>query len=183
MTIEITVYDARTPADEMLAVILDVYREVNAEAPYFEGPAEVDDFAQSWSGRVGAPGFRLSVAHDGGQVVGYVFGHELGASTRWWEGARTPMGGLVEEWKGRTFAVIEFAVLAPYRRRGIGRGLHDRLLDGVTTERVTLLVRREAAAAPARAAYASWGYQVVGDLQPSEGVPVYHALLLDLSER
>jgi ribosomal protein S18 acetylase RimI-like enzyme len=56
--------------------------------------------------------------------------------------------------------VIELAVLADHRRKGIATALPQHLLYSVATERVSLVVRPEAA--PARAAYAKWGYRRLG---------------------
>jgi len=128
---------------------------------------------------VAAPGFRLAVATADEQVVGFTFGHELTADTRWWSGALTPLPPEVTaERPGRTFAIIELAVRQPYRRRRIARRLHEALLAGVGAERATLLVRPEAA--PALAAYDGWGYRPLGPLRPFPGAPIYQARVLPL---
>jgi ribosomal protein S18 acetylase RimI-like enzyme len=167
--------------DPPVEVILDCYREVYAEAPYCEGPGEVEAFAKTWPGRRSAPGFRLAVARDRGRVVGFTFGHLLAARTRWWEGALEPLDLDTTEWEGRTFAVIELAVRRPYRRQGLAGRLLDALLLGVDAERVTLLVRVAEDAAPARALYAKLGYRKVGRVQPfpPDG-PVFFAMVKDL---
>ena len=85
------------------------------------------------------------------------------------------------EWPGRTFAVIELAVLAGHRRRGLGARLHAALLDGVRTERVTLAVRPEPETAPARTAYERWGYRRVGQVRPGGQAPVYDLMVRDLA--
>lgn len=161
-------------------LVLPVYAEVYAEPPYFEGEAEVADFARAWPGRVAAPGFRLIVARSDDRPVGFTFGHELTPNTRWWSGVLEPLPAeLTAEWPGRTFAVIELAVLADHRRQGLASRLHRELLDGVGAERVTLSVRPEPEAAPARAAYAKWGYRKVGRSRPAPGMPVYDVMVLD----
>lgn len=166
--------------DPPVELVLEVYAEAYAEPPYLEGPAEVEDFARSWSARVVSPGFRLVLARDAGRVVGFAFGVELQPDTRWWSGALEPLPvDMVEEWPGRTFAVIELAVLADHRQRGIGTRLHERLLADVQTERVTLAVRPEPEVAHARAAYERWGYRKVGQIQPGPGLPVYDVMVAD----
>lgn len=159
--------------------MLPVYAEVYAEAPYFEGEAEVADFARSWPSRIGAPGFRLVIAEADGQPVGFSFGHELTEATRWWSGAVEPLEVDTTEWRGRTFAVIELAVLTGHRRQGLGGRLHEALLEDVHAERVTLAVRPEAEAAPARAAYRRWGYRKAGQVRPAPGLPVYDVMVRD----
>lgn len=167
-------------ARHSLDAVCPVYAEVYAEPPYFEDAADVAEFAAGWERRASAPGFRLVLARSDRQTVGFTFGHDLTPGTRWWDGALTPLPeGLTDEWPGRTFAIIELAVRQPHRRQGIGRRLYDQLLEGVQTERVTLLMRPETEAAPASAAYASWGYRKVGQLRPGPTLPVYDAMLLD----
>jgi len=141
------------PSGELLQVVRPLYAEIYAEPPYLEGPDEVADFAAGWTGCCQQPGFRLVVADADGEPVGFSFGHRLGPETDWWDGLLDPVPAQVtQEWERRTFAVIELAVRARHRRRGIGRILHQALLAGRDEQRVTLLSRPEAAAA--QAAYA-----------------------------
>ncbi len=64
-------------------------------------------------------------------------------------------GGLRPSWETRyrTFVINELAVRGPFRRSGVGTRLHAGLLHGLTSERVTLTVRPEPEADPARRAY------------------------------
>ncbi len=168
-------------AGSLLDVVGPMYAEVYAEAPYYEGEAEVTAFAKGWERLVGAPGFRLVVARSAEQDVGFALGCMLPADTGWWAGALSPLPeDLTTERPGRTFAVIEMAVRKPFRGRGIGRELHARLLTGVTAERATLCVRPEPEAAPARAAYGAWGYTKVGQVHPGPDLPVYDAMIRPL---
>jgi ribosomal protein S18 acetylase RimI-like enzyme len=162
----------------LLDDILPTYADVYAEPPYSEGPDDVADFAASWERRVSSPGFRLVRALLDDSVVGFTFGHRLAPTTAWWDGAVTPLPpDVTSERPGRTFAIIELAVRAWCRRQGIGRLMHDLLLDDAGAERVTLLVRPEPEARPARAAYESWGYRQVGKVRPGSDLPTYNALL------
>ena len=125
--------------------IIDAYARVYGDPPFNEGEADVADFRASWPRRASVPGFRLVVAEIGGRLCGFAFGHELAENTRWWQGViGEPLdSAFTSERPGRTFAVIELAVLQEYRGRGIGRMLHDTLLAGLPHERVTLLVRTD----------------------------------------
>lgn len=75
---------------------------------------------------------------------------------------------------------IELAVRKRWRRLGIAAQLHTRLLHGLDVERVTLTVRPEPEAAPAQAAYASWGYRKLGVSHPWDDAPLYDCMLRDM---
>lgn len=179
--VSVTVREGRDAA-RMLDEILPVYEEVYAEPPYLEGPRDVADFLERFGRQARRPGFRTAVAHDeAGQVAGFAFGYRLPADTTWWDSALAPLpSGFTAETGERTFVIIELAVRARHRRRGIARRLHDALLDGQRVERVTLTMRPEPEAAPAQAAYAAWGYRTIGRTQPWPEAPVYDSLVLDL---
>jgi GNAT superfamily N-acetyltransferase len=117
-----------------------------------------------------------------GDLAGFAFGHQLTTDTKWWTGATTELDAdLTREESGRTFAIIELAVRAPYRRIGIARAMHEKLLIDAHEDRATLLVRPEAT--PAMTAYQHWGYAKVGDLRPSPTAPLYNAMVLALRRR
>lgn len=157
-----------------------LYAEIFAEHPYLVGSAEVSGFTAQWAERVATPGFRLVLARDAGVPIGFVFGYQLQPRTSWWHGALTPLSPyFVTEWEGRTFAIIEIGVRRQYRRRGVARRMHAKLLAGLSVERVTLMVLPEMVAA--RHAYLSWGYQPVGRLRPFPDGPAYDAMVRSLA--
>ena len=165
----------------LLATIQPLYDEVYAEPPYLEGPDEIAEFLDRWNHQVILPGFRMVLAHhqSGGDLVGFCFGFPLGAKTRWWDGLLDQIDPSVTTEDGhRSFAIIELAVRATHRRRGIGRALHDALLTGCQQQRAVLLARPEAP--PALAAYAKWGYHTHGRLRPAPDAPVYLAMSREL---
>lgn len=172
-------YEGDTATGQLPAV-LPIYTEVYAEPPYGEGPEDVAGFVTGWPRRSSAPGFRLVLAYDGDAAVGMTFGHQLPDGTGWWTGLLEDTTVDTAEWPGRTFAIIELAVLKPHRGAGLGRRLHDLLLEGRGEERVTLLVRPEPEARPAQAMYEHLGYQRAGAVRPYDGAPVYDALVRPL---
>jgi GNAT superfamily N-acetyltransferase len=90
--------------------------------------------------------------------------------TGWWSGLVEPVDPAVTAEDGsRTFAVTEIMVLAQHHRRGYAHLMHDILLAHRREQRATLLVEPDNA--PARSAYLSWGWQVLGDLQPFADSP------------
>jgi ribosomal protein S18 acetylase RimI-like enzyme len=173
--IRLQTYDAST-SGAVVPVLTTIYRDVYAEPPYGESDEDVHDFVESMPRRAQQPGFRLVVAYSHNVPVGFAFGHQLTSETRWWQGAAEPLPkSFTRETSGRTFAIIEIAVLSDFRRRGIARSMHDQLLNGRQEERATLLVRPEAG--PANSAYASWGYSAIGSIRPWSTAPLYTAMI------
>ena len=107
----------------------------------------------------------------------------LRPATAWWRHLTTPLPQEVTaEHPGRTFALAGLLVRASWRRQGIGRTLHDLILDGRLEERATLTVLPAATAA--QHAFHDWGWRKVArtrDLRP--GSPVYDVLLAPLPRR
>jgi ribosomal protein S18 acetylase RimI-like enzyme len=178
LVVDIQLHDA-VSVRVILADIARLYEAVYQEPPYCEGPDDVAAFIDGMPRRTAQPGFRLVTATVDGRLVGFAFGHQLASDTKWWNGAITPLPKPVSrEYPARTFAIIELAVDAHYRRRGIAKMLHDALLADASEERATLLVRPEAV--PAHRAYERWGYVQVGSIRPWADAPVYDAMVLTL---
>lgn len=176
--VTVTVYRCGT-ALAQIDDIAPIYASAYAEAPYHEGPDDVAEFRAGWPRRVAQPSFRLVIARIQGEPAGFAFGHQLTTDTRWWDGMLDDVGAdVVTEHPDRTFAVIELAVKRAMRRRGFAHELHTHLLAGLAEERATLLVRPDAE--PARSAYLSWSYVVLGRLQPFPDGPVYNAMVREL---
>lgn len=169
-------------AAAQLDAILPLYEQVYAEPPYFEGPREVAEFLDRFGQQTSAPGFRLVTATSDSDIVGFTFGYLLMSNTQWWSGLLQSLpAGVTTETGHRTFVVIELAVCAPFRRRGIAAKLHAALLEGLVAERISLTVRPDAA--PAQSTYASWGYRKIGQVQPWRGAPIYDAMVLNTKSR
>jgi GNAT superfamily N-acetyltransferase len=126
------------------------------------------------------PGFTLVAARHGGYLVGQASGLPLRPATSWWRGLTAPLPEEVTaEHAGRTFAVTELLVRASWRRQGIGRELHELLLDGRKEERATLTVAPGASAA--QAAFRAWGWRKLARTRGDDaGGPVLDLLVLDL---
>ncbi|GAA4631866.1 hypothetical protein GCM10023196_062930 [Actinoallomurus vinaceus] len=152
-------------AEALIEQIVSLYAAVFAEPPYEEGPEDVDDFRELLAIELPQPGFRLVTAAADTELVGFAYGYSLRAATQWWEGITPPPPPeFAAERDGRTFAIKELAVAAPYRRKGVGRRLHEALLDRRFEERATLTVRPDAASAVA--AYETWGWSRLGVIRP-----------------
>jgi ribosomal protein S18 acetylase RimI-like enzyme len=122
--------------------------------PFFSRQRFVDRLDK----HLAAPGFELVTARVGARLVGYIYGFSR-----------------IREEK---FIVCELMVAAEYRRRGLGRRLHDALLGGRSEQAAELLVEKENV--PAQAAYRHWGWHKAGDLQPFTDAPNYDVMVIDL---
>jgi GNAT superfamily N-acetyltransferase len=129
------------------------------------------------------PGFALAEARHGGYLVGYACGMPLRPSTSWWKELTTPLHAEdVTEHAGRTFALTELLVRASWRRQGIGRSLHDLVLDGRPEERATLTVLP--GATPAQHAFRAWGWAKVARTRgAAPDAPVLDVLVIALPGR
>lgn len=162
-----------------VAEVAPVYAQVYAEPPYLEGPEDVADFLSWLSGR---EDMRLVLARDDGQLVGFGLAFRL-LDGSWWTRLLDPLPtdfDTSETETGRTLVILELAVKAGCRRRGIARAIHDALLDQPGLDRASLTVRPEPEAEPARRAYAKWGWRQVSRKQPWPEAPVYDLLVLPL---
>ncbi|MEU9337946.1 GNAT family N-acetyltransferase [Streptomyces sp. NPDC048290] len=177
-------HDGPEGAAAALDTFLPAYQEVYAEPPYSEGPSDVTQFIEHYAHHVRRQGMRLIIAREDSEVVGFSYGYYLPADTGWWGNVHEDLAeDFTHETGTRTWVILELAVRRPWRRRGIAKGLHDVMLDGLPVQRVTLTVRPEPEAAPAQAAYAAWGYRPVGISHPWEDAPFYQAMVLDLNSQ
>ena len=111
--------------------------------------------------QAGRAGFEAVLAQDDGVLVGFAYGLPLDERTGWWDGLRPPPEiGFTTETGGRTFAVIDLAVLPSHRGRGLGRRLLDDLLASRPEERATLAT--DPAKKTVQAMYERWGWRMVG---------------------
>lgn len=127
------------------------------------------------------PGFALALARHGSYLIGYAAGMPLRPSTSWWRQLTTTLPEAVTaEHPGRTFALNSLLVRAAWRRQGVGRTLHDLVLDGRPEERATLMVAPAASAA--QAALQNWGWRKIARAVDSErGLTAYDVLIKALA--
>ena len=165
---------AREIREQLFAVYAEIYAAQLSD-PFYS----VERFAERFAGHSDRAGFRLVAAAIENDLVGYAYGGPLPARTKWWQGLREDVAPeLLAEDGSRTFALNEIMVKESWRRRGIAKSLHDELLTDRPERRATLLV--DPTNTPARTAYLSWGWHVLGHLQPFPDAPVYDALVVDL---
>ncbi len=113
-----------------------------------------------------APHFRLITARAGNQLVGFIYGCSLPRGTKWWRDVKEPLPpGFDDEDGKRTLALLDVLVKKNYRGQGIGRRLHDKLLEISTEERITLM--SSPPQQPAYAIWLHWGYEKIGTAAPA----------------
>jgi ribosomal protein S18 acetylase RimI-like enzyme len=148
---------------------------------YLDAPAAGDDFPSRFRVHVRQPGFVLATARSGGYLIGYAAGMPLRPSTSWWRQVTTTLPEQVTtEYPGRTFALVELLVRGSWRRRGVGRSLHDLILNGRPEERATVVVPPTATAA--QAAFQNWGWYKIARARNRAGLPASDVLVTALPE-
>jgi GNAT superfamily N-acetyltransferase len=168
-------------AARQLEAVKELYAEAFFPPPHNQGPVQLERMAESFPGRLRAPGFCLVVAEHDGKLIGCIYGHQLAVTTKWWHGAVEPISeDITREFAGRTLAVIDMMVRTEWRRQGVAQALHSHFLVERTEERATLLV--DPINVPARGAYAKWGYDVVGRIQPFPDMPKFEAMVKTLRQ-
>lgn len=154
---------------------------------YDEVFGDFDDF-RTWNDDLFArhatrSGYRLVVAVDGAAVAvdgaaepadraavaGFGWGYTGERGQYWTDLVCDALpGSVTDEWVGGHFEFVELAVAPPYRRRGLGRRLHDTLLEGVS--RRALLSTTDDLADPAVRLYLGSGWRKLGVLRPGTQV-------------
>jgi ribosomal protein S18 acetylase RimI-like enzyme len=148
---------------------------------YVDAPAAGDDFPSRFRVHIRQPGFVLAAARSGGYLIGYAAGMPLRPSTSWWRQVTTALPEQVTtEYPGRTFALVELLVRGSWRRRGVGRSLHDLILNGRPEERATIVVPPTATAG--QAAFQNWGWHKVARARNRDGLPASDVLVTALPE-
>ncbi len=161
--------------DELLAVYHEAYAG-RLSQPFFYP----DRFWDRLEGYASRGGFLLVTGRVNGKLVGFTLGETLPKGSDWWRGFKGEVDpGLLHETGTRTFAINELMVRPASRRRGYAQALSSALLEDRPEERATLLVRD--GNTPAYTAYQSWGFQVIGQVQPFDDSPVYEAMVRELT--
>jgi hypothetical protein len=160
-------------AARQAAELLTVHAEVYADPPYRWDEDRQGQFARRFAVLCRQPGFVLAQARHGEYLVGFAFGLPLRPSTDWWRTLTTPLPAEVTtEYPGRSFALTDLLVRAPWRRQRIGETLHDLIMGDRSEERGICVVL--SAATPAQSACLRWGWRKIARKQePTAGSPVF----------
>ena len=162
MTWDVRCYGA-TDGAALAARIWPCYDEVFGDFGDFEA-WRADMFAR----HAARNGYRLVVAADGVAVAGFSWGYIGERGQYWADLVAGELPGVAEEWVGGHFEFVTLGVAPRYRRHGLGRRLHDTLLDGVGQK--VLLSTANDPADPAVWLYLSSGWRKLGVLKPDRQV-------------
>ena len=177
--IDFGLLDGRQAASQA-AGFLQVHAEVYADPPYRWDEDQHERFARRFAVLCRQPGFVLAEARHGDYLVGFAFGLPLRTSTDWWRDLTSPLSAeLTTEYPGRTFALTELLVRAPWRRQRIGETLHELIMADRTQERGIASVM--SAATPAQSACTRWGYRKIARKRESApGSPIFDVFVRPL---
>jgi ribosomal protein S18 acetylase RimI-like enzyme len=167
-------------ARALLDPICALYDEVFSAPPFFWRADESALHRERLLGLLEDPSFGIAVAWVNEELVGFAYGVTVPPDTKRWSRLVEPASVQVTvEWPGRTFLLFDYAVRASYRGRGIGWGLHDRLLGSRPEERATLTV--QPTATETKRMYEHWGWRQIGQMEggPTAAAPMFDVYLRD----
>ncbi|MFD8261343.1 GNAT family N-acetyltransferase [Streptomyces griseoluteus] len=154
--------------------LLDVYAHVRAPLLHLPNYA-VTTFGERLDRHGTEPGFTAVLAYAGGQPVGYAYGNTIEHGDRYWQRTSpTPQGKYTQH---SAVALKEIGVRPAWRKTGTARRIHDALLGTRNEPYVTLMVNPAAGGGKVHALYKSWGYEDIGQSQPSPASPVLTVML------
>ncbi|MFJ3144852.1 GNAT family N-acetyltransferase [Streptomyces halstedii] len=160
--------------DTIRGDLLDVYAEVRAPLLHLPNYA-VTAFGERIDRHSTEPGFTAVLAYADGQPVGYAYSNTIEQGDRYWQRTSpTP----AERYTERPAAALkEIGVRPAWRKTGTARRIHDALLTTCDEPHVTLMVNRAAGDGKVHALYQSWGYEDIGQSQPSPASPVLTVMI------
>lgn len=154
--------------------ILDVYADVRADLLHLPNYA-VTAFAERLDRHSKEPGWGAILAYEQGEPIAYAYANTVDSEDRWW--TRVTPAPLAEYTDRHAVALKEIGVRIPWRGTGIARHIHDALLADRNEPYVTLMVNPLAGNGKVHRLYESWGYEDIGQSQPSPASPVLTAMV------
>ena len=151
-------------AAQLLDALGDAYADAYGVEPTEE---KTRAFRARATKQLERPGFDLVAARADGVLVGFAFGYSLQPDTHWWVGLEPdPGAAFAQETGNRTFVLSEIEVRRAWQERGLGRAVHDALLQDRSEERATLATGPDH---QAQSVYERWGWGKVGRVPGTEG--------------
>ncbi|TWD81866.1 hypothetical protein FB561_2990 [Kribbella amoyensis] len=154
--------------------LVDVYADVRAELLHLPNYA-VTAFGERLDRHGAEPGFVAVVAYANGFPVGYAYANTIEHGDRYWE--RTTPAPADKYTERPAVALKEIGVRAAWRKTGTARRIHDTLLGTRSEPFVTLMVNSAAGDGKVHSLYRSWGYEDIGQSQPSPASPLLTVMI------
>jgi len=154
--------------------LLDVYAEVRAPLLHMPSYA-VTAFGERLDRHGTEPGFVAVLAYADGHPVGYAYGNTIEHGDRYWQRTSPEPAGKYTE--RPAVALKEIGVRSTWRKTGTARRIHDALLATRDEPYITLMVHPAAGDGKVHALYESWGYEDIGQSQPSPASPVLTVMI------
>nr|WP_159482465.1 GNAT family N-acetyltransferase [Streptomyces caniferus] len=170
-SIDLRTFHSLQPARQHL---LDVYTDVRADLLHLPNYA-VTAFAERLDRHFKEPGWVAVLAYEQDEPIGYTYANTVDSEDRWWK--RITPAPPAEYTDRHVVALKEIGVRIPWRGTGIARQIHDTLLAARNEPFVTLMVNPLAGDGKVHRLYESWGYEDLGQSQPSPASPVLTAMV------
>jgi len=154
--------------------LLDVYAEVRAPLLHLPNYA-ITAFGECLDRHGAEPGFAAVLAYADGQPIGYAYANTIEHGDRYWQRTTPPPAD--EYTQQPAVALKEIGVRPAWRGTGSARRIHDELLRTREEPYVTLMVNKAAGDGKVHAVYRSWGYEDIGQSQPSPASPLLTVML------
>ncbi|MGO4747752.1 GNAT family N-acetyltransferase [Streptomyces sp. 2MCAF27] len=154
--------------------VVDVYADVRAPLLHLPNYA-ITAFGERLDRHASEPGFVAVLAYADGHPVGYAYGNTIEHGNRYWQ--RTTPAPTDKYTELPAVALKEIGVRAAWRKTGTARRIHDALLATRVEPYVTLMVNPAAGDGKVHALYQSWGYEDIGQSQPSPASPVLRVMI------
>lgn len=157
-------------------IAIDLYRETfrhEIDKPFWS----VERYSQRIERHATMSGFGAVVAYATEEPIGFAYGITLPVTTSWWATIQPPLADptFTREDGHRTFALFEVIVKPQHQGQGIGRSIHDELLDKRSEQRITIATHH--GNTHARNTYTTWGYHHIGTRQPAPPAPLFDVYL------
>ncbi|GAA2497240.1 hypothetical protein GCM10010406_37060 [Streptomyces thermolineatus] len=161
----LTRWQAENDREKFADMFVEAYAEVAGGE--FRGR---EGFLERFAVRARQPGFDMVVASAATVPTGCAFGHPVDRDGDWWQDFDGEVPRRVDELtaSGQVFEVADLMVLPQHLGKGIGRRLHDELLED-RDELLGVLVTDWQTPTGEDYDYSGWGWRPYGEVRAAAG--------------
>ncbi|MGW7715569.1 GNAT family N-acetyltransferase [Streptomyces chartreusis] len=163
-----------TALDSIRGDMIETYADVRAPLLHLPNYA-VTTFGERLDRHGAEPGFTTVLAYADDQPIGYAYGNTINHGDRYWQ--RTHPEPADTYTSHPAVALKEIGVRSQWRGTGTALRIHDTFLASREESYVTLMVNPAAGDGKVHALYQSWGYEDLGQSQPSPASPVLTVMI------